>query len=57
MECEIIGGESKTGIETSDVQFFNIDKLPELSERRVTRQQILKMYELYKNKYLAPIFD
>ena len=57
MECEIIGGEAKTGIETSDVQFFSIDNLPELSERRVTEQQILKMYELYKNKNLAPIFD
>ncbi len=57
MECEIIGGEAKTGIETSDVQFFSIDNLPELSERRVTAKQILKMYELYKNKNLAPIFD
>jgi ADP-ribose pyrophosphatase YjhB (NUDIX family) len=57
MECEIIGGEAKTGIETSDVQFFSIDNLPELSERRVTEQQILKMYELYKDKKLAPIFD
>uniref|UniRef100_UPI0032179DBA NUDIX hydrolase n=1 Tax=uncultured Draconibacterium sp. TaxID=1573823 RepID=UPI0032179DBA len=57
MECELIGGEAKTGIETSDVQFFSIDKLPELSERRVTRNQIIKMYELYKNKSLAPIFD
>ncbi len=57
MECEIIGGEAKTGIETSDVQFFSIDNLPELSERRVTTKQILKMYELSKNKNLAPIFD
>ena len=57
MECEIIGGEAKTGIETSDVEFFSIDNLPELSERRVTREQILKMYELCKNKNLAPIFD
>jgi ADP-ribose pyrophosphatase YjhB (NUDIX family) len=57
MECEIIGGEAKTGIETSDVQFFSIDNLPELSERRVTAKQVLKMCELYKNKNLAPIFD
>ncbi|MDA3890072.1 MAG: NUDIX hydrolase [Salinivirgaceae bacterium] len=57
MECEIIGGKAETGIETSDVQFFSIDKLPELSERRVTPQQILKMYELYKNRHIAPIFD
>jgi ADP-ribose pyrophosphatase YjhB (NUDIX family) len=54
MECKIIGGEAKTGIETSDVGFFSIDDLP---ERRVTKQQVLKMYELCKNKNLEPIFD
>lgn len=57
MECEIIGGKAETGIETSDVGFFQIDELPELSVRRVTKDQILKMYELYKNKELEPIFD
>ncbi|WOC40129.1 NUDIX hydrolase [Polaribacter sp. HL-MS24] len=57
MECEIIGGEAQTGIETSDVGFFDISDLPELSERRVTKEQIMKMYELYKDKELKPIFD
>ena len=57
MECEIIGGQPQTGIETSDVGFFDISDLPELSERRVTKQQILKMHELHQNKDLAPIFD
>ncbi|MPQ48253.1 NUDIX domain-containing protein [Marinifilum sp. N1E240] len=57
MECEIIGGEAKIGIETSDVGFFSIDNLPELSVRRVTKEQIIKMFELYRNKELEPIFD
>lgn len=57
MECEIIGGEPATGIETSDVGFFEINNLPELSERRVTKEQILKMYELCNNKELDAIFD
>ncbi|PKQ68422.1 NUDIX hydrolase [Labilibaculum manganireducens] len=57
MECEIVGGEAKTGLETSDVGFFDINDLPELSVRRVTKDQILKMYELYKNHNLQPIFD
>lgn len=55
--CEIIGGEATAGVETSDVGFFDINDLPELSVRRVTKQQILKMFELYKNKSLDPIFD
>jgi len=57
MECEIIGGEAKIGIETSDVGFFSMDNLPELSVRRVTKKQIIKMFELYQNKELEPIFD
>jgi ADP-ribose pyrophosphatase YjhB (NUDIX family) len=57
MECEIIGGEPAAGIETSDVGFFDIDSLPELSVRRVTKGQIIKMFELYKDKSLDPIFD
>lgn len=57
MECEITGGEAKIGIETSDVGFFSMDNLPELSVRRVTKEQIIKMFELYRNKELEPIFD
>lgn len=57
MECEIIGGKPEVGIETSDIGFFEIDNLPELSERRVTKTQILQMFELYNNKNLEPIFD
>jgi len=57
MECEIIGGEPTIGIETSDIGFFSIDDLPELSVRRVTKEQIMKMYELHNNKELEPIFD
>jgi ADP-ribose pyrophosphatase YjhB (NUDIX family) len=57
MECEIIGGEAETGIETSEVAFYSADDLPELSERRVTRGQIIKMFELHQNKDSEPIFD
>lgn len=57
MECEIIGGQPQSGIETSDVGFFKVTDLPELSERRVTKEQILKMHELYENKEMRPIFD
>jgi ADP-ribose pyrophosphatase YjhB (NUDIX family) len=57
MECEIIGGEAKAGLETSDVGFFDINDLPELSVRRVTKEQLIKMFELYMNKQLEPIFD
>ena len=57
MECEIIGGEPTAGTETCDVGFFDIDNLPDLSIRRVTKAQILKMFELHKDKRIEPIFD
>ncbi len=57
MECEIVGGKPVAGIETSAVGFFDVDNLPDLSERRVTKNQILEMYKLCKNKKLKPIFD
>jgi ADP-ribose pyrophosphatase YjhB (NUDIX family) len=57
IECEIVGGESKTGVETSEVGFFGIDELPELSVRRVTREQIIKMFELHRNREILPIID
>jgi ADP-ribose pyrophosphatase YjhB (NUDIX family) len=44
--CEIHGGESKTGMETSGADFFSLDDLPALSVGRVTEKQILRMFEL-----------
>lgn len=55
--CEIIGGESKTSFETDDVDFFGLDELPELSTGRVTRKQIERFFEHYKNPDLPTDFD
>lgn len=55
--CEITGGESKTSFETEDVGFFALDELPELSIGRVTRKQIERFFEHYKNPDLPTDFD
>jgi len=57
MECEIIGGEATPGIETSDVGFFGLENLPELSTRRVTKGQVEQMFQLHWDNTLEPIFD
>ena len=57
MECEIVGGAPAAGEETSEVGFFDLNQLPELSVRRVTKEQLLKMCELAMNKELKPVFD
>ncbi len=55
--CERTGGEIKTGMETLDVGFFEENKLPELSEGRVTQSQIELVYKLYRNPNLPTYFD
>jgi ADP-ribose pyrophosphatase YjhB (NUDIX family) len=57
MECKIVGGKAAPGLETSEVDFFEIKNLPALSERRVTKKQVLQMYELAINKHVEPVFD
>ncbi len=53
--CREIGGELKSGMETSETGFFGPDEFPLLSEQRITLEQIKLMYE-YKNDPLKPAF-
>ena len=55
--CELIGGEASPSIETSAVEFFPLDQLPELSLGRVTPEQIARMYEHWRNPQLMTEFD
>jgi|AP12_2_1047962.scaffolds.fasta_scaffold10381_2 hypothetical protein len=47
--CEIKNGSRHTNLEIEDINFFNIDSLPELSIRRVTEGQIKRMNKLRTN--------
>ena len=42
--CEITGGSPETDHETSDVGFFDVDELPELSVARVTEAQLRQFH-------------
>jgi ADP-ribose pyrophosphatase YjhB (NUDIX family) len=44
--CDIVGGSPQTSIETSAVDFFGSQELPEISYTRVTEKQIKRMFEL-----------
>lgn len=55
--CEIIGGAATPGLETSDVGFFGLDRLPELSTERNTEDQIKLMFELAENDKSMTVFD
>lgn len=47
--CADSGGEVKTGMETTDVGWFNLDEIPELSTPRITMKQIRRMFEYKDN--------
>jgi ADP-ribose pyrophosphatase YjhB (NUDIX family) len=55
--CELIGGAATVSTETSAVEFFQLEQLPELSLGRVTPAQIARMYEHRRNPELMTEFD
>ena len=55
--CEIIGGESSAGMETTQVEFFSENNLPPLSTNRNTESQIKTLFEFLRDPDRETIFD
>lgn len=55
--CQITGGSPQTSHETTAVDFFAEDQIPELSVSRVLPHQIARMFEHYRNPDLPTDFD
>ncbi|MEB6481119.1 NUDIX hydrolase [Acinetobacter vivianii] len=55
--CELIGGELKPSIETSEVGFFSRNELPPISTARVTETQIHQFFELLQELPESTYFD
>ena len=55
--CEITGGSIQTSHETTDVDFFAEDRIPELSVSRVLPYQIARMFEYYRDPDMPTDFD
>ncbi|TCM63796.1 ADP-ribose pyrophosphatase YjhB (NUDIX family) [Acinetobacter calcoaceticus] len=55
--CEILGGTLKTSAETTDLNFFSLDNLPELSTARVTYQQIKQCFDALDQPSHRTYFD
>ena len=55
--CEITAGSARPGVETSAVEFFSEDSLPEVSLGRVLPYQIHRMFEHYRLSSLPTEFD
>ena len=57
VECELVENSFKENTETLDAQFFEADKLPELSFERNTPDQIKMCFEAKPCKVFETIFD
>jgi ADP-ribose pyrophosphatase YjhB (NUDIX family) len=55
--CERIGGEPRVSSETDAVQFFQVQRLPELSTGRVLAAQIDRLYQHQLHPELPTDFD
>lgn len=57
IRCELTGGAPRGSIETDAVDFFPADRLPELSEGRVNRPQLQRMFEHLRDPDLPTDLD
>lgn len=59
VECQMIDGNFKENIETSDARFFSQDevKFLELDIDKTTKEQVEMCFELCKHEYKKVIFD
>jgi ADP-ribose pyrophosphatase YjhB (NUDIX family) len=55
--CEITGGSAKTSYETTAVDFFADNEIPDLSISRILPYQIVRMFEYHRNPSLPVDFD
>lgn len=55
--CELLGGEATPSVETSEVGWFPLDELPDLSTGRATGEQILRMGDHHRDPALPTDFD
>jgi ADP-ribose pyrophosphatase YjhB (NUDIX family) len=55
--CKENGGKLSAGMETIKAGFFDLQHLPVLSTERNTLEQLLMVYDLYKNPDRLPVID
>ena len=49
-ECKLLAGQFQENQEIADLQFFAIDQLPVLSEKRITKEQIEILWQVYQGQ-------
>ncbi len=57
IQCELVGGEATTSIETGGAEFFAEDRLPPLSLARVTPGLLARVFEHHRHPEWPTDFD
>lgn len=57
MQCEVIGGEFITNIETTGFDYFAIDELPKLAEEKNNKEQIEMCFKAMQSETWEALFD
>lgn len=57
VECEVIGGEFVENIETTEIGYFSLDDLPNLSEEKSNIEQIKMCFKAMEDESWKVIFD
>lgn len=56
--CDIVGGEFKKNIETTEIKYFSLNELPNnLATEKTNKKQIEMCFEAYKDKNWKTQFD
>lgn len=56
--CNVIGGEFVENIETTEIEYFSLDELPNsLAEEKTTKEQIEMCFKAYKDENWKVQFD
>jgi ADP-ribose pyrophosphatase YjhB (NUDIX family) len=57
IQCEIVSGQAKIGLETKGISFYDKNNLPELSLNRNTESQIKMLFDFLENPIKEAILD
>ena len=57
IQCEIVGGEFISNIETTGFDYFAIDELPELAEEKNNKEQIEMCFKAMQSETWEALFD
>lgn len=57
IHCEEVTSDIKPGMETSEVDFFGLNELPQLSTPRNTKEQIEMLFDMVHSTNYNPIID